>query len=277
MRWNAILIINLFFIACNSNKPKWKSPVGYDLTAPEVFSLSKKVDQISGIAYSASNGSVFAIDDDTGDLYNITLQKNPQIQKWKFGKAGTDNEDLVLIDSTFYVLGSKGKIFRFRLPVTEVGEFDLGLKKFNEFEILYKDPMTDRLILLCKDCAEDSKKEVSGYAFNYLTDTFSDKPVLVLKESSIEKVLGKKIERFKPSAANVNPLTNDVFIISSINRLLVISDSDLSVKEVYELDPELFKQPEGLCFTPSGDLLISNEAGPKGKADILYYRYHRGK
>jgi hypothetical protein len=31
MRWNAILITNLFFIPCNSNKPKWKLPLGYDL------------------------------------------------------------------------------------------------------------------------------------------------------------------------------------------------------------------------------------------------------
>src|SRR5215203_5857812 len=98
MRWNTIIIISLCFIACTSSKSKWKSPVGYDLTGPEIFSLSKKIDQVSGIAYSASDGSVFAIDDDTGDLYNITLGKNPEIQKVKFGKDGNDNEDLVMID-----------------------------------------------------------------------------------------------------------------------------------------------------------------------------------
>jgi hypothetical protein len=53
------------------------------------------VDQISDIVYSGSNGSVFAIDDHTGDLYNITDKKDLDIQKWKFGKADTDNGNLV--------------------------------------------------------------------------------------------------------------------------------------------------------------------------------------
>ena len=266
------MILLIIFSACSSKKTKWKSPAGYDLTKPEIISLTKKIDQISGIAWSPADSSVFAIDDDTGDLYNITLTKDPEINKWKFGK-NNDNEDLVVSDSTFYVLGSKGKIFSFGIPVTEVQEFDLGLKGFNEFEILYKDPSANRLIMLCKECNEDNKKHVSAYGFDLDSNAFSDAAILELKESSIEKILGKKIDRFKASAANVNPLTGDIFIISSINKLLVVTGSDLTVKQVYELNPEIFKQPEGLCFTPKGDLLISNEAGEQGKADILIYHY----
>jgi hypothetical protein len=261
----------LLITAC-SKKEKWKSPAGYDLKKPEVISLTRKIDQISGIAYSSADSSVFAIDDDTGDLYNISLTNEPAITKWKFGK-NSDNEDLVLTDSSFYVLGSKGKIFHFGLPITEVQEYELELKGSHEFEILYKDPSANRLIMLCKECNEDNKKRVSAYGFDLDSNTFSDTAVFELKESSIEKVLGKKIDRFKASAASVNPLTGDIFIISSINKLLVVTGSDLTVKQVYELNPELFKQPEGLCFTPWGDLLISNEAGTEGKADILMYRY----
>ncbi len=56
---------------------------------------------------------------------------------------------------------------------------------------------------MCKDCSDDNKYEVSSYAFDLATNSFNNKPVLVLKEKDIEKKLGKTISRFKPSAANI--------------------------------------------------------------------------
>ncbi len=39
------------------------------------------------------------------------------------------------------------------------------------------------------------------------------------------------------------------------------------------LDPIIFKQPEGITFTPWGDLLISNEAVDKyGNATLLIFK-----
>jgi hypothetical protein len=97
-----------------------------------------------------------------------------------------------------------------------------------------------------------------------------------LRRKDIEARLGKEIKRFKPSAASINPLTGDVLIVSSINKLLVIATRELVVKEVLELGAEIFKQPEGLCFTPNGDLLISNESAQDGKANLLIFKV-RGK
>ena len=67
----------------------------------------------------------------------------------------------------------------------------------------------------------------------------------------------------------MNPLTNEVFIVSSVNKTLVITDSSGLIKNVYALNPSLYKQPEGLAFTPAGDLLISNEANENGYGNIL--------
>jgi hypothetical protein len=39
-----------------------------------------------------------------------------------------------------------------------------------------------------------------------------------------------------------------------------------------EFDKKLFRQPEGICFKPNGDLFISNE-GDGGKAKILKFKY----
>ena len=43
-------------------------------------------------------------------------------------------------------------------------------------------------------------------------------------------------------------------------------------KNAFPLDPSIYKQPEGITFTPWGDLLISNEKGDEDKATILIFK-----
>jgi hypothetical protein len=61
-----------------------------------------------------------------------------------------------------------------------------------------------------------------------------------------------------------------------VNKAIVLAGKDGNIKEVYQLNPSLYKQPEGIAFTPKGDLLISNEAGKEGSADILVIKF-KGK
>ena len=48
---------------------------------------------------------------------------------------------------------------------------------------------------------------------------------------------------------------------------------DWCEKRVKELDEKLFRQPEGICFSPEGDMYISNE-GQGGKGYILKFNIH---
>jgi hypothetical protein len=90
---------------------------------------------------------------------------------------------------------------------------------------------------------------------------------------TIAKAIGEEKIKFKPSAAAINPITKDVWIVSSTNQLLVVTDNYGKVKSVYTLNPIIFRQPEGITFTPWGDLLISNEAGDKyGTSNILIFK-----
>jgi hypothetical protein len=89
----------------------------------------------------------------------------------------------------------------------------------------------------------------------------------------IAEKLGLDKMKLKPSAAAIHPLTKELYIISSINKALIIADRDGNVKEAYPIDPVLFKQPEGLTFAPSGDLIISNEVAEVGSPNILIFKY----
>ena len=75
--------------------------------------------------------------------------------------------------------------------------------------------------------------------------------------------------KLKPSAIAINPVTNEFYILASVNKLLVVTDRQGKFKALYELDPAIYKQPEGIAFTPWGDMLISNESHETGLATIL--------
>src|SRR5215210_8713249 len=78
------------------------SPSHYNLSAPEIIKLPNKINQISGMAYYKADSSVFAIDDDHGNVYKISLEKNPKVEVWEFGKD-KDYEDIVLLNNNFYI------------------------------------------------------------------------------------------------------------------------------------------------------------------------------
>jgi uncharacterized protein YjiK len=276
------LIIFLFscaivFIAaaCTEKGTTFPSPEGYNINKPVETRLPAVLDEISGIIYYPKDKSLFAIHDERGWLFKIFVDGKTKIEKWKFS-PGADYEDVALTDSTFFALKSNGNIeaFRFARPDSPLLRIlHSPLKGKNEFETLYLDSVRQLLLLVCKQCEFD-KNTTSVYGFDYKQMRFLDSPVFQIDEKSIEKKLGDKISRFKPSAANINPRTGELFVISSVNKLLLVADRDGKVKDVFQLDPKYFKQPEGLTFTPQGDLLISNESAKVGAATILFFKYN---
>jgi len=263
----------VFLISCHQ-PARGQVSVPYQLNRPEVIELKKGVDNISGIAYSTAGHVVYAIDDDHGDVYKIPLQQDPQIEKWHFG-APEDFEDIVLVNNNIYVLSSKGRIayMPLRFPVTSVQYSGLAAKGKNNFETLFKDPASNRLLMVCKECSADSKKKTSVFAFDLDKKEMLPEPVATLHLKEVNALLsGDPIKELRPSAAAVQPQTGEIYMLASVNKLLLILDRQLRIKAVYRLDPKIFKQPEGITFSPAGDLLISNEAGKKGKADILIFR-----
>ena len=81
----------------------------YNFSSPNVVKLPQELDEISGIAYYAKDTSLFAIIDEGGDIYKFPLKDPKKLRKWKIDKK-RDFEDIVLQDSTFYLLVSDGDI-----------------------------------------------------------------------------------------------------------------------------------------------------------------------
>ncbi len=87
-----------------------------------------------------------------------------------------------------------------------------------------------------------------------------------------KKVPEQRSSHFHPSCLARHPLTGDWYIISSVNKVLLVLDDHWRLKDAWPLDPTLFKQPEGLAFDREGNMYISNE-GQKGNPNLLLFRY----
>jgi len=264
-------------IGCGSKSESYTTPSEYNLNRPSTIKLPEYLNEISGVAYYPKDKSVFAISDEKAWLYKIFLSGGMEIEKWKFSDKA-DYEDIVLVDSTFYVLQSKGNIIslRFVSPDSiDVKEYKLQTEGKNEFEILYFDKDQNRLVLLCKDCETDDKNSLTAWGFDLASSTFSKSPAYVIDVKKIEDLMQEKKLKFKPSAAAIHPLTGQLYIISSVNKVLVVADKNGTPQKIYRLNPELYKQPEGLTFSPEGHLIISNESGGTGAANIEIFKYNK--
>jgi uncharacterized protein YjiK len=268
----------LTFVGCTYNKNKVElSSNEYNLKKPLKLILGDALIEISGISFYPKDSSVFAISDESGLLYKIRLNKKFLTEEWKFDKK-RDYEDVMQHDSSFFVLESNGNIetLNFSLRGDTVFNhrsiFPGDNKKKNEFESLYYDETYKGFVMICKDCEDDTYDFTTAWLYDPVKDNFTSS-IFKIDLKPIAKKLGIEKLKFRPSGAAVNPITKDVWVISSTNQVIVVMDSKGTMKDVYTLDPIIFNQPEGITFTPWGDLLIANEAGDKyASATLLIFK-----
>jgi uncharacterized protein YjiK len=263
----------IFFFACSRNDNYYKSPPNYDLNRPSLtIKLPSELDDISGITYYSKDNALFAESDQKGCLYKIFLNKPTDIRKWKFSHK-RDYEDIALYDSTFYIINNNGDIVSLNFIKDSIITHDYMFpeKGKYEFESLYYDDQLKKLVLMCKECEIDKDTTVSTYTFDPQQFTYAGAYTI-----GAQKVLdanSPKSTKFKPSGASVNPVTGDLYILSSINKTLVVAERQGAVKQVYRLDPSLFNKPEGIAFSSTGGLFISNEAAAMQPATVLFYQF----
>ena len=270
-----LLLICLSFLpACAQDKIEYRSPQGYDLTQPETFYLADALHEISGITFPFQDSDVLAaIEDETGTLYQLTLGKKG-MQESKFAKKG-DYEGIAATQQYILVLKSNGTLFSMPLVNQDADTQNVikteDLIPSDEYEGLAVDPSTDLIYVLCKECKIDKKADfVTGYIFEIQNKQPVLKGNFQIDSKKINSIQDLKGKDFRPSALAKNTRTNEWYVLSSINDMLVITDHNWNVKAVYSLNPNQFNQPEGIAFDRHHNLYISNEGGDKTKKGNIH-------
>ena len=275
-----------------SNTPSQALP--YDLSNPSTtFNLDASLHEISGLTATSKDGQLACLQDESGQLFYIDAQTGKATPSVIFQNSG-DFEGIEFVNNTFWATTSKGKLFKvWNLDKTP---FDIetikneSLKKEN-IEGLAYDKLTNRLLLASKGDKADGTQLRTIWAYDLQKQTPSVSKAFDIQLTDFQAFLKEKTDKkyaklikdyvenpittgfdFGPSGIAVHPLNRHIYIVSSINKILVVLSSEGKILEMAKLDKNLFQQPEGLCFDAEGTLYISNEAKDNPTASLLVFK-----
>lgn len=298
-----LLAFSVAFIACSKNKKNKTecflsenySNFPYSLSSPSItFVLDEDLREISGLSFQKGN-KLLCINDEQGSIFQYDILKNEVIKKVKFGKSG-DYEGIEIVGEDVFVLRSDGKLYQildFENSSSETIKIKTGLNAKNNTEGLAYDSSTQSLLIACKanpgdDPNLDGKRAIYSYSIReHRLDEF---PVLLIDQDMLSDILNLdgytrfsyKILNslqssqggftFQPSGIAVHPITQNIYVIGSVGKLLLVFDTKGELLAVNKLKRKIFPQPEGICFAPDGTLFISTE-GKGGMGKIYQFDY----
>ena len=264
----------------------------YQLAEPDQeFELPDELEEISGLGLSPDGNTLVAVQDEDGELFFINRYNGEMIAEFDFWDDG-DYEGVEFVGENVYVVKSTGTLYEVLRPGTdeqEVNKYNYFLNDDNDVEGLAYDAANNRLLLACKaDAGYDDKgfpRKKAIYGFDLSKKEMEEKPAYFVALDSVQHYLQqgpaiRKVEKvmeffnpeeefgFSPSAIAIHPLTGNLYITSSVGKMLLVMRRDGQILHIEKLSKRVHPQPEGLCFDAQGNLFISNEG--KGMDPVIY-------
>jgi len=250
----------------------------YDLKKPSnSIGLPFELKEISGLSYYQKN-QLICMNDERADIYVIDYLTGGVVAKRESDKAG-DYEGIEYVDGSAYLLKSNGTISEytdFNTPQQQKKTYKTKISTKNDAEGLVYDPESNSLLIACKN--KPSLKDVENkrkykrciYQFSLKNKELTEKPFLCIDLEKIEKEYGKK--NFMPSAIAFCLIDKNFYVLSSVGNLLLVIDRNSNILYLERLNPSIFPQPEGICFSPDGEFLFISNEGRIKKGNILVFK-----
>jgi uncharacterized protein YjiK len=289
-----IIILAFVFLSCtqdNTEPISSSQPYQFSQEPKQIFKLSKKLNEISGLAMSA-DGRLFAHDDESARINQIDYATGKITKSFFVGKKTLkkDFEGLAIVNDLFYLVTSDGVLYEFKEGEdgkhVKYDKIKTTLTQKNDVEGLCYDPTSGSLLLACKG---DPGKGFAGYktvySFSLTEKTLSKQPILKIDTKKINVLVEKNVSEkladffllsekgFAPSGIELHPKRNTFFIVSAKGRMLLEITRNGDIIDLALLNKKIHPQPEGIAFTATGNLIIADEGGNR-KASLCIYMYH---
>jgi WD40 repeat protein len=244
-----------------------ESPSGYDFAKGTKIFLLNRLEEVSGIAFvPGSDTLLMAVNDEEGRIYPININ-TPKVKSSHFKFAGSgDYEDIAFFEGKWRVLESDGTIHSVDIDNNIIAE-PVKLLPKGEYEGMAAH--NARLYVACKDCPKTKDSRAPVYLIKNIGDSLYLDSTIIIDASTF---IDKKHEKILVSALALHPFNNEWFMLSHLNGELYITDANFKVKQKIKLSRAKFLQPEGIAFSSSGDLFISNE-GDGTAGSIIVFKY----
>ncbi len=249
----------------------------YDLENPsEKYIFKQELDEVSGLGWYKNN-QIVAVNDEQGKVFVYDLEKKTVVEKFDFGMKG-DYEGVEVVGDDIYVLESNGTLTAFKADLPETRVLDTGIPKKTEVEGLGYDAQTNRLLIAVKETEKKGKQVKDKVVYIFDLKQKSIWQGLVIPEDALNEAEKRFDLKTKEKAADcklsgiaVHPQTQDIYLIASDGKKLIVVNRQGEISALITLDSQRFRQPEGICFSPEGTLYIASEGKGMGGGYMLKF------
>jgi len=282
LHWN-IVIIGILLTISSSTFGQYQ--FDYDLSKPKkTIELPSFLNEVSGVSLCETQEVIWAVQDERGVIFKLDIENGAVIDSLPFWKKG-DYEGIEIVGDNMYVLKSSGTIYKVQLTGKDslsIEKFNHHLEKEDDAEGLGYDQKKQQLLIACKNGKNGERKI---YPFDIQLDSLFEEPRFIIskkeamaylsahpelkKWKKLHKKFKDKLE-FAPSGVAVHPKTQDIYVLSSQGKTLVVLHADGQIAHMEKLEKEIHPQPEGICFDQEGNLFISNEGKEKDGVGKIY-------
>jgi uncharacterized protein YjiK len=266
----------------------------YDMSYPySYFELDDILKNISGLTSSKDLKTITCIQSEDGKSYDID-RKSGKITNSTFFVTEGEFQGIEMVGDTMFAVKGSGQLFKIyglKSAHKTVKAVRTGLARTESIEGLGYDLMNNRLLMTSKGQKEGdfSKKiyemDVKTNATNpipayeitlanvkgFLAEKKANKEYQKLYEEYVAKANAKSFD-FAPTSIAVHPMNQNIYVLSSLNNVLMVLNQQGEIVEMSKLKKDLHIAPNGLCFDEEGIMYISNEAKDGKPAKLYEYK-----
>jgi uncharacterized protein YjiK len=281
--------------ASPSDAPEPTAAFPYDMTYPYAyFELDETLKNISGLSPCAMYPkSIACIQNEDGKAYMID-KKTGKVTASVFFVTEGQFEGVEMVGDTMFAMKDNGQLYKiWGLNTTHkmVRQVKMNLPRTEVMAGLGYDLASNRLLMSAKgqkegdftkkiyelDVKTNKSNPIPAYEISlaqfkeFLADKKTDRNYMKVTEDYVTKANPKNFD-FAPSSIAVNPLDNNIYILSSINNVMLIMNTQGKILDLVKLKKDMNNSPNGLCFDEEGTMYISNESKDGKPAKLVEYK-----
>ena len=222
------------------------------------------------------NSNYACIQSEHGNVVLYNIESNSVSSALNFGLL-TDIRDAVVVDSSLMLFTEDMSVYRSYAPfdssnTTLLVEGNTSIKS----AAICHHALTHRLFIIGDPSeSEIQSAERSVYTYNLNKGIYIEEPLFTFDVTDLEVFAEKnhiKINSFKtdeygdtvmglsfiPTSISVHPKTNEIYILSSIDKSMAVFNQFGELVNFAILSDRQFTNPTGMTFNAFGDLFISN-------------------